>query len=191
MAIGQQAISLEMKNIVYFDLETQRSAAEVGGWNYADRMGLSVGVTYSTASGSYSIYDEAHVMDLIHELQRADLVVGYNHCDFDYSVLMGYYPMDLKSMVPSLDILQEIKGYIPHRLGMDALATTTLGVGKTAEGLQALQWYKEGRMLEIAEYCCYDVKITRLLHEYGAKHGRLYYKERNGKIMAVPAKWKL
>ena len=72
-----------------------------------------------------------------------------------------------------------------------SLATTTLGVGKTAEGLQALQWYKEGRMLEIAEYCCYDVKITRLLHEYGAKHGRLYYKERNGKIMAVPAKWKL
>ena len=63
-----------MKNIVYFDLETQRSAEEVGGWGYADRMGMSIGVTYSTARGSYQIYDEAHVMDLIHELQRADLV---------------------------------------------------------------------------------------------------------------------
>lgn len=180
-----------MKNIVYFDLETQLSANDVGGWDYADQMKMSIGVTYSTASGSYSIYDEQHVMNLIRELQHADLVVGYNHKGFDYSVLMGYFPMYLGASVPSLDIMEEIKKYVPHRLGMDALAHTTLGVGKTAEGLQALQWYKEGRLVEIAEYCCYDVKITRLLHEYGAKHGRLYYRGRNGAIMAVPAHWKL
>ena len=178
-----------MKNIVYFDLETQRSADEVGGWNYADKMGMSIGVTYSTARESYHIYDEAHVMDLIRELQRADLVVGYNHCGFDYKVLMGYYPMDLRPLIPSLDLLEEVQKYIPHRLKMDALAQMTLGVQKTAEGLQALRWYKEGRFLEIAEYCCFDVKITRLLHEYGQKHGRLYYQNRNGGIMAVPASW--
>ncbi len=180
-----------MKNIVYFDLETQRSANEVGGWDYPDRMGMSVGVTYSTASGEYKIYDEKHVNDLIYELQHADLVVGYNHCGFDYGVLRGYYPMDLGASVPSLDLLLAIKKYVPHRLAMDSLAQVTLGIGKTAEGLQALKWYKEGKLLQIAEYCCYDVKITRLLHEYGAKHGRLYYQERSGKIMAVPADWKL
>ena len=166
-----------MKNIVYFDLETQRSANEVGGWDYPDRMGMSIGVTYSTASGEYKIYDEKHVNDLIYELQHADLVVGYNHCGFE--------------SVPSLDLLLAIKKYVPHRLAMDSLAQVTLGIGKTAEGLQALKWYKEGKLLQIAEYCCYDVKITRLLHEYGAKHGRLYYQERSGKIMAVPADWKL
>ncbi|MDI9401373.1 MAG: ribonuclease H-like domain-containing protein [Verrucomicrobiota bacterium] len=178
-----------MKNIVYFDLETQRSAEEVGGWGYADRMGMSIGVTYSTARGSYQIYDEAHVMDLIHELQRADLVVGYNHCGFDYKVLMGYYPMDLCAIIPSLDMLEEVQKFISHRLKMDSLAQITLGVEKTAEGLQALRWFKEGKLLEIAEYCCFDVKITRLLYEYGLKHGRLYYLNRNGKIMAVPASW--
>ena len=50
-----------MKNIVYFDLETQRSAHEVGGWNHIDRMGMSVGVTYSTDRSSYTIYGEPQV----------------------------------------------------------------------------------------------------------------------------------
>ena len=36
------------KNIVYFDLETQKSAEEVGGWGNISKMGMSVGVTYST-----------------------------------------------------------------------------------------------------------------------------------------------
>jgi len=43
------------KNIVYFDLETQKSADEVGGWNNIARMGMSIGVTFSTARGDYKI----------------------------------------------------------------------------------------------------------------------------------------
>ncbi len=44
-----------MKNVLYFDLETQKSADEVGGWNNISRMGMSVGVTYSTRTESYTI----------------------------------------------------------------------------------------------------------------------------------------
>ena len=72
-----------MKNIVYFDLETQKSADEVGGWNHAGDMLMSVGVTYSTARGGYRVYGERQVDELIAELQRADLVVGYNILGFD------------------------------------------------------------------------------------------------------------
>src|SRR6516162_8416566 len=63
------------KNIVYFDLETQRSADEVGGWNNISKMGMSIGVTFSAASGEYKIYHEKAVDQLIRELQRADLVI--------------------------------------------------------------------------------------------------------------------
>jgi hypothetical protein len=34
-----------MKNIVYFDLETQKSADDVGGWDKISRNGMIVGVT--------------------------------------------------------------------------------------------------------------------------------------------------
>ncbi len=177
-----------MKNIVYFDLETQKSAQEVGGWSHIDRMGMSVGVTYSTARGGYAIYGEPQVDDLITELQRADLVVGFNHIGFDYQVLHGYTPLDLRQ-IPSLDLLIEIQNTLNHRLKLDSIAHATFGVEKIADGLQALDWFKEGRLADIAEYCCFDVKITKLVHEYGVAHKKLFYTNKFGDKLSVDVDW--
>ncbi|HUL51494.1 MAG TPA: ribonuclease H-like domain-containing protein [Candidatus Nitrosotalea sp.] len=176
------------KNLVYFDLETQRSADEVGGWDKISRMGMSVGVTYSTARGGYQIYGEKQVNDLINELQRADLVIGFNNLRFDYEVLHGYTTFDLRQ-VPTLDMLVELQKTLQHRLSLDSIAAATLGVEKTAEGMQAIRWYKDGELARIAEYCCYDVKITKLVHEYGAAHKQLFYKNRFGNRLSVAVKW--
>jgi len=177
-----------MKNIVYFDLETQKSADEVGGWGNIREMRMSVGVTYSSALGEYHIYPEKQVDDLIQELQRADLVVGFNHLRFDYEVLHYYTVLDLRQ-IPTLDMLVELQKTLPHRLSLDSIAGATLGVEKTAEGLQAIRWFREGRLLEIAEYCCFDVKITRLVYEYGCKHRQLFYTDRQGRKLTVPVSW--
>jgi DEAD/DEAH box helicase domain-containing protein len=121
-----------MKNIVYFDLETQKSADEVGGWNRVRDMRMSVGVTYSTARGDYKIYTEPQVDQLINELMRADLVVGFNNLRFDYEVLHGYTALDL-TQIPTLDMLVQVQKVVNHRLSLDAIAGTTLGVEKTSE----------------------------------------------------------
>ena len=141
-----------MKNIVYFDLETQKSADEVGGWDKIRDMRMSVGVTYSTARGGYRVYDEREVDSLLTELQRADLVVGYNNLGFDYEVLHHYTVFDLRQL-PTLDMLVEIRKTLPHRLSLDSIAHATMGVEKTSEGLQAIRWFKEGKLTEIAESC--------------------------------------
>ena len=177
-----------MKNILYFDLETQKSADEVGGWDRIREMRMSIGVTYSTARGEYRIYGEKQVDELLTELQRADLVVGFNNLRFDYEVLHYYTVFDLRQ-IPTLDVLVELQKKLQHRLSLDSVATATLGVEKTAEGMQAIRWFREGRMMEIAEYCCYDVKITRLVHEFGARHRQLYYKDRFGRKLVVPVGW--
>jgi DEAD/DEAH box helicase domain-containing protein len=177
-----------MKNIVYLDLETQKSAEEVGGWNNVQDMRMSVGVTYSTGRGEYRVYAERQVDDLLADLQRADLVVGFNHLRFDYQVLHHYTVLDLRQ-IPTLDLLLELQKKLPHRLSLEAVAEATLGVPKTAEGMQAIRWFREGRFLDIAEYCCYDVKITRLLHEFGSAHRQLYFRDRFGKKLAVPVEW--
>jgi len=177
------------RNVVYFDLETQKAAEEVGGWANIRDMRMSVGVTYSTRRGTYRIYDERQAPELMEELRRADLVVGFNIQRFDYEVLAGYSPFFDPEQVPTLDMLVEVMKVLPHRLSLDSIATATLGVEKTGDGLQALRWFREGRLLEIAEYCCYDVKITRLVHEYGATHHRLLYHDRYGKKLGVPVSW--
>ena len=176
------------QNIVYFDLETKHSADEVGGWSHIDKMGMSIGVTYSTARADYKIYGEPEVEELIKELQRADLVVGFNHIRFDYRVLEGYSIFDF-SQVPSLDMLIVLNEKLGHRLKLDSIAQATLGCEKSAEGLQALEWFKQGKMAEIAEYCCFDVKITKLVHEYGAAHGHLFYNNRFGNKLKVEVEW--
>ncbi len=177
-----------MKNIVYFDLETQKSAQEVGGWNNIRDMRMSVGVTYSTARGGYRIYAEHQVNDLVTELMRADLVVGFNNLRVDYEVLHGYTIIDLRQ-VPTLDMLLEVQKAVNHRLSLDAVASSTLGVTKTSEGMQAIHWFREGKLVEIAEYCCYDVKITRMVHEFGAMNKQLFYCDRFGKRCIVPVTW--
>src|SRR5437016_8161728 len=166
-----------MKNIVYFDLETQKSAEEVGGWDKISAMRMSIGVTYSTARGDYRIYGEKQVDDLLAELQRADLVVGFNNLRFDYEVLHAYTTLDLRQL-PTLDMLVELQNTLQHRLSLDSIATATFGLEKTAEGLQAIYWYREGKLMDIAEYCCYDVKLTRLVHEFGVNYQQLHYHNR-------------
>jgi DEAD/DEAH box helicase domain-containing protein len=177
-----------MKNIVYFDLETQKSAEDVGGCDKIRDMHMSVGVTYSTARGDYRIYSEKQVNDLVDELRRADLVVGFNNLGFDYEVLHGYTVLDLRQL-PTLDMLVEIRKTLPHRLSLDSIAHASMGLEKTAEGMQAIYWFREGKLAEIAEYCCYDVKITRLVHEYGTRHRQLLYTNRFGSKLSVPVNW--
>ena len=72
---------------------------------------------------------------------------------------------------------------------MDAIAAATFGLEKTSKRMQAIRWFKDGKLLEIAEYCCYDVKITRLVHEYGAADKQLSYKNRFGATLSVPVSW--
>jgi DEAD/DEAH box helicase domain-containing protein len=151
-------------------------------------MQMSVGVTFSTQRGTYQIYSEKQVNDLIAELLRADMVVGFNNLRFDYEVLHAYTVMDL-TQVPTLDMLVELQKTLPHRLSLDSIAVSTLGVEKTAQGMQAIQWFRQGRLVDIAEYCCYDVKITRMVHEFGALHKQLFYRNRFGNKLSVNVAW--
>jgi DEAD/DEAH box helicase domain-containing protein len=161
-------------NLVYFDLETQKSAAEVGGWHNKRAMKMALGVTYSTQRGTYEIYREDDVNELLRELQRADRVVGYNVVDFDFEVLAPYSIFDL-SQVPVLDLLHDVEKGIGTRVKLDSISEQTLGCNKTADGLEALKWWKEGQLTKIAEYCCYDVKATKLVHEFGRQYGCIFY----------------
>jgi DEAD/DEAH box helicase domain-containing protein len=152
-------------------------------------MGMSIGVTYSSARSEYRIYGEDHVAELVRELQRADMVVGFNVLRFDFEVLHGYTPLDLRQL-PTLDLMLTLKENLDHRLSLGAIAAGTFGLEKTAEGMQAIKWFREGKLLQIAEYCCYDVKLTRLVHEYGVAHGKVFYMNRLGKKMSVQVDWR-
>jgi hypothetical protein len=177
------------KDIVYFDLETQRTANDAGGWDQKAKMGMSIGVTYSTRLGEYQIFTEKNVDALVQQLLRADLVVGFNVINFDYEVLMAYTIVDLPSQCRTLDLLVEIEKVLGHRVGLDSVASASLGIGKTADGLDAIRWWREKRLMEIAEYCCYDVKCTKVVHEFGRDNGHVFYFDKSQRKQSVSVKW--
>src|SRR5436305_11086075 len=144
------------RDIVYFDLETQRTANDAGGWARKGDMRMSVGVVYSTATGRYEVFSEAQVDRLVERLRRADLVVGFNVLNFDYQVLMGYTILDLIAELPTADLMADVEKRLCHRLALDSIANATLGIQKIAAGRDGIRWWCEGRVLEVGEYCCLD-----------------------------------
>lgn len=185
-----------MPGTVYFDLETQRSFNDVGGVANLSKMGVSVGCSYSTDSGEYRLYGENELDDLVAMLVKADLVVGYNHLHFDYGVLEGYTVLDLGMQTVNLDMMVDLKEHLGKRVGLDKVASATLGTGKTAVGVDALKWWREYKtggkldpLLKIAEYCAYDVKVTKCVHEYGVEHGHVKVDDGSGNEQVVEVKW--
>jgi len=168
------------RDIVYFDLETQRTANDAGGWARKGDMRMSVGVVFSTVTGRYEVFGEAQVNQLVERLRRADLVVGFNILNFDYQVLMGYTILDLVAELRTADLMADMEQRLGH---------ATLGIQKTAAGLDAIRWWREGRIMEIAEYCCFDVKVTRLVHEHGCRHKELFFHDRFARKQRVEIDW--
>ena len=167
-----------------FDLETQRSAAEVGGWHRAERMGISIGVVYDSGDGQFHSYDEEQLPALIEHLFALDLVVGFNNKRFDNQVLQPYADRPL-SALPSFDILEQIYLQLGYRLSLDRLAEHTLGMKKSANGLLALTWYKQGEIEKIRQYCEMDVRITRDIFLHGLEKGHLLFANKAKKVVRL------
>ncbi|MBU6415209.1 WYL domain-containing protein, partial [Patescibacteria group bacterium] len=75
-------------------------------------------------------------------------------------------------------------------LSLNSLASATLGASKSSDGLQALQWYKEGKIELIKEYCLKDVQITKDLYEFGKKNGHLLFTSKfDAEHRAVAVDW--
>ena len=141
--------------ILYFDLETQKSALEVGGWGYIHKMGMTVGVIWDSLDQEFFTYEEKDAFQLVDKLRTADLAVGFNIIGFDYTVLQPYSDFDLQE-INTFDMLVDIRKRLNFRLSLKHLAQNTLGEGKldgAESGLYALQLYKNGEINKLIKYC--------------------------------------
>ncbi|MBN1296550.1 DEAD/DEAH box helicase, partial [bacterium] len=172
-----------------FDIETQLSADDVGGWHHADRMRIAICVVYDIQLQRYEFYHETDAGLLIQRLSQASRIIGYNSERFDFSVLKGYTTPDVIHQFKSLDLLNGIQDGLGHRTSLQKIAEATVHAGKSADGLQSLQWWKEGRIDLIAEYCQHDVDITHQVYAFGKTNGFVLHPHRTGTTIRVPVRW--
>jgi DEAD/DEAH box helicase domain-containing protein len=173
--------------VVVFDLETRRSFAEVGR-SQMDKLGVSAAVAYRFDRDELLVFTEETISELIDLLLQADLVVGYNVTGFDYEVLRGYTDKELQS-IPTVDLMYDLEQRLGFRPRLESVAASTLGAGKSADGLQALEWWQRGEIDKIIEYCKEDVRVTRDLYSFGKRNRWVKVARGQGKSRQVEVDW--
>ena len=176
------------RDVLVFDLETQRSFQDVGGRTAMRELGMSIGVVYSFRDDSFRSYTEREAGALIDALRSAELVVGFNLLGFDYEVLKGYREFPAET-IPTLDIMVELQKRLGFRPKLDSVVQATLGAGKSPDGLQALVWWKEGRLDLIEKYCTDDVRLTRDLYVWGKRNRHVLVSRYSGAPIRVDVGW--
>ena len=153
---------------IVFDIET------VGNIRDYSTMKVTVVSLYKFDTDEYLSFDENELGDLWPYLESAERIIGYNSEHFDVPILNRHYAGDL-TRIPHLDLLKVIKESSGKRFKLNDVAKATLQIEKSADGLQAVQWYKEGKLDKIIEYCKDDVAVTRDVHQYALEHKKLTY----------------
>jgi len=153
-------------------------------------MGVAVAVVWDSKTGELHAFGEDDVEEMFSLLKKADLVVGFNIIGFDYKVLSAYDDGSI-ARLPTFDILYDVHKRLGYRLSLGHLAEQNLGAEKSADGLQSLEWVRQGRMDLVEEYCKKDVEITRDLFQYGLDTGKFRFLKKDGRLMEMAIDWVL
>jgi DEAD/DEAH box helicase domain-containing protein len=181
--------SLFLKNRHYLvlDIETKQLVQDVGGWDHIDKLGISVACAYDSKSDQFLSFTEDTLKDLI-KLCNERLIVGYNIRGFDLPVMVPY-GLTLKGL-DVFDLMYDLETLTRQRfLKLETVAQGTLGVGKSADGLQAVEWYKQGKIQQIIDYCMQDVRVTRDIFQHGRTHGYVKLHRAEGPAKEVAVNW--
>ena len=177
------------KDVIVFDLETKKEFAEIGGRDHPELLGVSVLGAYSYLKDKYFVYEESELPEFEKMLKDAGLLIGFNIKSFDLPVLQPYVGFDLKQ-IPVLDLMDAVVLATGFRVSLDNLAKNTLGLAKSADGLEALEWFRQGRIQEVKDYCLKDVEVTKKLYESGRDSGRIKFVSRQSpEAVSISVSW--
>lgn len=172
-----------MSKEVVLDIETANTFQDVGGY-FPEKLEVSVVVAYFYETDEYVSYLKEDLPKLYERLERSGRIIGYNSIGFDIPVLNRYYVGDLLQL-PQLDMLAKIHSSLGYRIKLDDVAAATIGQKKSAHGLLAVQWWREGKVQEVIDYCKQDVKVTKDVYEFGKEQGYILFDDRTGERRQV------
>jgi len=169
---------------IILDVETKKTFEQVGGF-FPEKLGISfvgVYIRENRGKGEFQSYFERDIPQLLPILEKADVIVGYNVDNFDMPTFSPYYTGDI-TKIPTLDLMVRIQDSVGHRIGLDAVAQETLGIGKSGDGLDAIKYYKNQQWEKLEKYCLQDVKVTRDILDYGLRKGSVKFRNKWNRLI--------
>lgn len=181
------SLFLRNKHYLVVDLETQNLVQDVGGWGHIDKLKISVACAFDSKTNSYLTFRENEISKL-NDLCEQRLIIGYNIRGFDLIILQAY-GLSLEKL-DVFDIMYDVQTLTRQKyLKLETIAQGTLNVGKSADGLMAVEWWKKGEMDKIIQYCQQDVQVTKDIFEYGRKNGNVKLRRADGSDVPVRVNW--
>ncbi len=169
-------ISKQYPNILVFDIET---IGNISSPNFVEDMQITVVGVYHYGRDEYRTYFQDQLAELENDLRESDLLVGFNNEHFDTPILDKYYLLDLWS-IPSFDILKQFRSHTGRRVGLNSMAGATLGMYKSGSGADAMTFFDDGKLEELAKYCLDDVKLTKEVFDVIIQEQKMYYTSKDG-----------
>jgi DEAD/DEAH box helicase domain-containing protein len=181
------SLFLKHRHFLVIDVETKQLVQDVGGWDHIDKLGISVACAYDSKTDQFLSFRENELKSLI-DLCEERLVIGYNIRGFDLPVMVPYgleiHRLDV------FDIMYDLQTLTRQQfMKLEAVARGTLGAGKSADGLMAVEWWKTGQIQKIIDYCLQDVKVTRDVFQFGRQNGFVRVQRSEEKVVEVAVQW--
>ena len=202
-----------MTDVMALDIETGNYSWEIGGWDKHSLFEPTVVCTWDGSDGHVFSKEEIevdgaqvhplHPRELGDHLQKhidaGGVILGHNIRKFDLPVLNAaldcWTAGDLMSKSESIidTKLLVSKAEVAHgqiATALDVLARTTLDIGKSMKSADAPEAWRDGRYIEVAEYCLKDCQLTFDLYQYGRENGIVKSRSlEDGSIIELEVDW--
>jgi DEAD/DEAH box helicase domain-containing protein len=176
------------KDFLVVDIETKTLVDAVGGWKNFKQLECSVACAYDSRTDKMMSFTEDKLGELV-ELCRDRLLIGYNLVGFDLPILEKY-GLPPVSELDVFDIMLDFHNVSGWKfVKLERIAQGTLGTGKSADGLMAVEWWKQGEVQKIIDYCLKDVEVTRDVFLHGLNKGYLEVDKADGTRCRFTVNW--
>jgi DEAD/DEAH box helicase domain-containing protein len=184
-----------MINEIIFDCETKKLFSDISSSDPGD-LGVSIVSLYIRSvddmqreiEGKLMSFWDTDLPDMWEHFRRAKRIIGFNSIKFDVPALARVAPKDFKTF-PHFDIMKAVRDKLGFSLGLNHLATHTLGAHKIDVGTNAvIYWNKhDGESLaKLKHYCEADVLLTKDLYDFGVREKKLKYIDKWNTLRDIP-----
>ncbi|NJD77949.1 MAG: hypothetical protein FIB08_12795 [Candidatus Methanoperedens sp.] len=189
--------------VLTFDIETKKTAEEVGGWNNIHKMGVACLVVLNSQDSIYHLFStddipgteslDCAIKLFDKALDEGQFINGYNILDFDFPVLeheLGVRNLTKKYSPVIIDPMQHILKQLGFRIKLQELAQFNFNESKMMDGRDAPIEWRKGNYKKVIDYCKKDVELEYKLYAKGKQDGTLLYKDKfSSQLRKIKVNW--
>lgn len=185
-------MDIEGKKLVAIDAECLRDVKPPYSFKEPQYLGNAVTCTIDQDGNYKDWVGNDSIVGFLNYILTFDYIIGYNTINFDYPLWGGsmYYPehpmvkkiFKTATAGKTIDLALDFKEIFKSRIKMVNVAGPTLGDEKEMEGGYAPFHWRNGKCMEVIEYCRGDVRRTMDMFLIAAKGEELSLRTKTGDI---------